>query len=111
MSLCSLMLLFSCKGGEDNVVVPSGIIPPDTMVFVLVDFHLAEAAVMEQQLQNKDPRQYTQYYYQSIFEKHHINRKRFDEAMVFYSSHPKLYRETYDKVIEELSRLQTESMR
>lgn len=111
ISAISLFILVSCKGGEDNVIIPSGIIPPDTMVYVLADFHLAEAAIMEKQLQQKDTKQYTNYYYAILFEKYKINHKQFNEAIVFYSSHPKLYREIYDKVLEELSRIQAESMR
>lgn len=110
VAVVALLFFLSCRGGEDNVIVPSGIIPPDTLVFVLADFHLVEAAVLEKQLQKADTDPYANYYYQAIFDKYKINRKRFNEAMVFYSSHPKLYRETYDKVLEELSRMQTESM-
>lgn len=102
--------LLSCKGGEDNVQVPEGIIPPDSLVYVLTDFHLAEAALAEKKVLQQNTEQYSSLYYALLFKKHNITRTQFDESMEFYSAHPKLYRETYDKVLEELSRLQAEAM-
>lgn len=103
-------LFFSCKGGEDNVKVPAGIIPPDTLVLVLTDFHLAEAALAEKKVQQQNTVAYSSLYYALLFQKYAISYHRFNASMEFYSAHPKLYRETYDKVLEELSRLQAEAM-
>ncbi len=102
--------LLSCKGGEDYVEAPEGIIPSDSMVGILVDFHLAEGALLDMQQRNRPTAQAGVAYFQWIFEKHHINRKRMSEAMEFYSSHPRLYSKIYDQVLAELSRIQGESM-
>lgn len=44
----------------------------------------------------------------SIFKKHHITRQQYDSSMLFYSSHPELLTQIYDKVIAELSKKQVE---
>jgi hypothetical protein len=103
--------LFSCKGGEDYVEAPDGIIPSDSMAAILVDFHLAEGALLDMQQRNKPTAQAGVAYFQWIFEKHHINRQRMSDAMEFYSSHPRLYTKIYDQVLAELSRIQGESMK
>jgi len=102
--------LFSCKGSEDNVNIPSGIIPPDSLVGIFVDFHLAEAALMDKQQYHKIPEDYAVYYYTYIMKKHNIDRNSFDKSMRFYSYHPKLLREVYEDVISELSTNQGRSM-
>lgn len=106
--LISIILLFACKGGEENVSVPADIIQPDSMIGILVDFHLVEAAISDKQQQKKNVAYYTDYYYQEILKKHQISRVDLDKAFDFYSYHPKLYREIYDQVLSELSRLQSQ---
>jgi hypothetical protein len=104
------LLMSACKGGEDNVVIPAGIIPPDTMKPLLVDIHLVEAAIQQKKELKQDVTGITVDYYTLIFDKYHINRKRWADAQEFYSLHPKLYREMYDEVMSELSKKQGESM-
>jgi len=108
--ITGFLLMTACSGGEDDVSVPSGIIPPDTMKPLLVDIHLVEAAILQKKELKQDVTSLTVDYYTLIFDKYHINRKRWAEAQEFYSLHPKLYREMYDEVMEDLSRKQGEAM-
>jgi hypothetical protein len=105
-----LLALVACEGGEEYVTAPPGIIPEDSMVNILVDFHLVEGALLDKQQQNEPTVPAVAEYYDLIYSKHNISRKRFDEAVDFYSYHPRLYTKIYDKVLAELSRLQGESM-
>jgi hypothetical protein len=102
--------MFSCTGGEDKVQIPPDVISPDSMISIFVDFQLAEAAIQEQQQKNKDPKEYTGYYYSMILKTHHIDRHSYDHSLQFYSYHPKLLVEIYDKVLSELSTKQGRSM-
>ena len=106
----ALLGFFACTGGEDKVKIPSDIIIPDSMVGIFVDFQLAEAAIQLKQQQRKDPSMYTGYYYSMILKKHKINRRSFDKNLLFYSNHPKLLREIYDKVLNELSTKQSRTL-
>jgi hypothetical protein len=106
----TLMSLCACTGGEDKVVVPKDVISPDSMVGILSDFNLVEAAIQTKQQERKDPLRYTGFYYSFILKKHHINRKQLDNSLQFYSFHPKLMREIYEKVMSELSTKQSRTM-
>jgi hypothetical protein len=101
---------YSCTGGEDNVKIPSGVIPPDSMLNIFVDFHLVEAAIQLKQQQKQEPKKYSGYYYNFILKKHGITRKSWDHSLQFYSYHPKLVRSIYDKVLSELSKKQGRSV-
>ena len=109
--ILSLLLLAACSGGEDNVTIPSGVIPPDTMRPLLVDFYLTEAAIQVKVEQQGDVRQFIVDSYTMVFDKHHITKQRYMESLEFYSNHPQLYREMYEKVIEDLSKEQTSSLK
>lgn len=106
----ALLGLFACTGGEDKVKIPSNILPPDSMVGIFVDFQLAESAIQMKQMQRKDPTMYTGFYYSMILKKHKINRPALDKNLKFYSRHPKLLREIYDKVVSELSTKQSRAL-
>jgi hypothetical protein len=105
-----LVMLYSCTSGEDKVKVPDNIIHPDSMVKVLVDFQLAEAALQVKQQERKEPRKYIGLYYSFIFKKHDINREDLDNSLQFYSGHPKLLQEIYEKVLTELSTRQSKTL-
>jgi len=77
------------------------------MVLVLVDMHLAEAVLLDNQMKNKDSVQTSQLYFESIFAKYKISRPQFDESMKFYAKNPDLLNEIYDKVFEQLTTMQT----
>ena len=104
------LALFSCAGGEENVKIPPDIIPPDSMVYIFVDFQLAESATQEMQQQRKDPKIYSGYYYSMITKKHHLSLLRYDKSLQFYSHHSRLLIYIYDKVLSELSTKQGKSM-
>jgi hypothetical protein len=104
-------LMLSCTGGEDHVSIPEGIIPPDSLVGVIVDSYLVEAALNDIKDDNKDVDKFVVPYYKSVFKKHGITPGKFNKSMEFYSYHPKLLRSVYDQVLSELSKMQSESLR
>ena len=92
-----VILTVSCKPQ-----VPKGVIQPDKMEDVLVDYHLAKAMAT----QNYDPsvdRDYRQQLYiAAVFRKHGITQADFDSSMIYYYSRAdklsKMYRRVSDRL-------------
>lgn len=103
----ALTLLLSC-GKNDEISIPSGILTQEQMVSVLVDFHLAEAAVFDVQRNRGDVGLYTGRYYTAILKNHGIDRKKFGESVYFYSQHIDEFKKIYEQVLTVLSTKQSE---
>jgi hypothetical protein len=88
----------SSKPGKD-------LIPPETLVPVLIDMHITYALQTTSEF-----RQLARYVdsvdtYGYIYDKHNISREMFDSTLVWYSRHPKLFTDIYDEVIMQLTKL------
>ena len=108
--ICVLTLVYACKGGEDHVQVPDDVLPPDSMVSILVDFHLVEGVLVYKQQHKEPTEQLSADLYAMILKKHNIDRETFSHALTFYSEHPRVYMKIYNQVLEKLSMLHGESM-
>jgi hypothetical protein len=104
------ILLLGCGGGEEKVDIPEDVIGPDSMVPILVDFHLAEGAILEIQKQKQSAAQPAANYYAAILKKHGIDREKFDRSLQFYSNYPALYIQIYDEVLAELNKKEAASL-
>ncbi|MEI6124407.1 MAG: DUF4296 domain-containing protein [Bacteroidota bacterium] len=102
-----LIFIFTACSREKNVKIPNNIIPPDKMVIILVDFHLAEAVIVDKQQKKEDVNQWTNYYYSSILLKHNITRKKFRDSMKFYTENIEEMEKIYKEVVVELSKTQS----
>lgn len=100
------ILLIACSK-EKRVSIPSEVIPPEQMVPVLVDFHLAEAALIKAQEAKQDVDFLKGQYYYFIIKKHHITFKKFNVSIKFYSSNLKELHIIYGDVVSELSKTQS----
>jgi hypothetical protein len=96
--------IFSCN--ESKVQIPKGIVPKDTMVFVLMDIHLAEAG--SRTITNTPINQTVVSYYDFIEKKYHISDSTFKESMKYYTDHPELMVDIYSKITEEMSKKEAE---
>ena len=83
---------------------PWGVLSRSEMVAVLLDVHLAEAAMRVVDTSAK--RIEKQEYYNTIFEKHNTTKEQFDKSLDWYARHPKVLVEIYDEVKIEAERLQ-----
>lgn len=94
LSLCLLILIFACSSQEQLTI------PKDKMVAILVDVHLAEAAM--QRLVNKVKDTVSVRYYEEIFEIHQITEEIYLENLHILERNPalskKIYEETMSKV-------------
>ena len=95
------VVLISCK--QDEVKIPSAIIQPEEYAVVLSDIHLLEAEVMEYRWPADSLRDYLDKNYQVIFTIHKITPAQFKKSYDFYLNHPKILKEIYEKVVEDLT--------
>ncbi len=99
--LCCVLCLILLSGCSMR---PWGVLSHDKMVAVLLDVHIAEAAMKVVDTSAK--RIERQEYYNTVFGKHNITKEQFDKSLDWYSHHPKLLIEVYDDVKIEAERLQ-----
>jgi hypothetical protein len=103
LHICLFLSLFSCKDKNEKVELPDTILKQDKIVATLVDIHLAEAKLNVSRNASKSPLETDTISFSEVFVKNGITKAAFDSTMVFYTKHPKLMDETYDKVIEIIS--------
>ncbi|MCB0661509.1 MAG: DUF4296 domain-containing protein [Saprospiraceae bacterium] len=90
--------LMACQK-EEKVSLPY---PDKKVVDILVDIHVAEAALQPLFGDIKDST--AQVYYQQIYEIHQINEDQLRELLQILKDHPKEMDRIYELVLEEISR-------
>ena len=112
LGISVLVLLFStqCKteGRRDDNPVPASLIPADSMVRILVDVHLIESSLKTIHTKKQDNERYTDSYYLTLFEKHHITRQQFLQSLEYYERDVTKLEKIYENVIIELSKLESQ---
>ncbi len=102
IALC--LILFSCGSAEEKkVVIPDVVLSKEKMAEVLTDIHIAEA---EANLHPIADTAAVKSGFQKIFEKNKISKEQYEKSLSFYIEHPELLNEVYEKVLNELSRMQ-----
>jgi hypothetical protein len=100
-----VFIFAACGSGKDKI--PDSVLPIDKMVQVQVGIHMLEAErgerTIDQSLAGTDTMSF-----QPVFQKENIKKSQYDSSLIFYSSHPQLLDEVYDKVINELNKMQAE---
>lgn len=76
------------------------------MSVVITDILLAEAEISLKTFPDTSSEKID---YQKIFEKDKITKEQYDKSISFYIDHPELLNEVYEKVLNELSRMQGEA--
>ncbi|HOY32974.1 MAG TPA: DUF4296 domain-containing protein [Bacteroidales bacterium] len=107
--LVILVIVLTLAGcSEDKrAQIPPQVIPPERMVQVLVDFHLAEASLACAGPEGRDVGLLRDQYYYFLLRKHHISYKEFNESLQYYSSNLKELHLIYGEVVTELSKTQS----
>ncbi len=98
--LLSLLSLMACQPEE------SPIFSDEKMIDVLIDVHVAEAAMQGLNQQRKDS--LTSLYYNQIFEIHSIKEADFYSQMEYMKLHPEYMEKIYEKVLSEITRREAE---
>jgi hypothetical protein len=101
-----LSLLFFVACNNPKVTIPADVIKPDSMVMVLADVHVAEASLVQKNIQGKSGNNYAASFYKYVFEKNKITPAQYQKSIEFYASNPDIYKTIYEQVITELSKRQ-----
>jgi len=104
IALVASAVLFGCVRHE--VQLPPDVLSKDEMVPILVDIQLVEGSRSGKLVlgdTNKLPD-----YYARVYEKHHITAQEFRKSFDWYSKNPAEAKKVFEKVIEELSILESE---
>ncbi|NPA35709.1 MAG: DUF4296 domain-containing protein [Chlorobi bacterium] len=103
-----LSLYFLISGCSTRVKVPEELLPEDSLASVLADLYYADATLNQTREliggnDNDLPK-----YYKYVLARHGITKKEFDTIFSWYTEHPEILSEVYDKVISILSERETE---
>lgn len=101
-----LFLFASCK--ESGVIPqPEGLLSQDEMVAVLTDIHLIEGARTGLVIMGDSVGGVNEHY-KAFFEKHNVTQSQYDSSFVYYSKNPIIFDKIYERVIENLSVIESE---
>lgn len=103
--LILLIFLASCYGkAKDPEFNMKLVEPADSMITLLSDIHLAEAAVSVLKDKNHPAGQLSSEYFNAILKKHDLTREAFEESLRYYAYHTEELDKIYEKVIIDLSK-------
>lgn len=74
------------------------------MSMVIADIHIAEAGINLKTFPDSASKENLSF--EKIFEKNKITKAQYDTSIAFYIDHPELLNEVYEKVLNELSKMQ-----
>ncbi len=102
--ILSMAIFSSCS--KSAIKIPEDVISKDSMMFILMDIHIAEAGVKTLNPDSVAINNKT--YYEFIFKNHHVTDEKFRKSLTFYTDNPELLQEIYTKMTEEMSKKETE---
>jgi hypothetical protein len=103
--LFASILLFSFCDRRDKV--PPGIIPPEKMSLILTDLSIAEGIMTTEFILGDSAKKMAPYLYDDVLAKHGTPRKDFLSSLDFYLLHPEKLDHVYDRVLETLSKMES----
>lgn len=92
---------------EEQIPEPEGLLSQEQMVEVMTDIHLIEGARTGLVIMG-DTVGGVNEHYKAFFEKHHVSQNQFDSSFVYYSKKPEVFDKIYERVIENLSVIESE---
>lgn len=106
LSVVIAAAVWSCRKPEEKV--PGNLLSPDSMVSILVDIHLAEAAANVTRINDVQSFKARELY-PAIFKTHQTDSATFHSSFNYYLQRPKKLEAIYEKVLSELSRRESET--
>jgi len=100
-----LMVLLSCNNSSSKI--PTDVISRDSMISIIADLHLADAILLNTNVQSKISNISSNYIYKKVLDKYKITKQRFDYSINYYAENPSLLDSLYYKVIERLSLIES----
>lgn len=104
--LFAFCTLLSC--GKKQERVPSDVLPKEEMTALLKELYISQAAVNT--FETVDSTRFTLNDYTAyVLDKRHIGKDAYLRSIRYYSEHPEQMQQIYQSVIQELSRMQSET--
>ncbi len=98
------IVLFSCGNNLDEI--PEGIIPKGEMIEVMSEIELTQALI-KLKLSTQDTVNQQQLF-QEVYNEFGVSEEQFNNSLTHYCKDPKLLMNMYGKVIENLTKKQSE---
>jgi len=120
--LLFILLLFTmigCNPGKNPgknpgltiEIKPDSLIPEAQMIRILTDLHLTEGALAYLKNHGKDNKDLARQYYNVLFSKYKISKKRFSENLEYYQGDQENFLKMYNEVIKQLNALSPKEKR
>ncbi len=97
-------IVFSCKEESPKLSVQQ-----ESLIKILMDVHLAEAALQNYYGDNKDS--LADHYYGQIYQFHNIEKEELSQNLEILRKNPAKLKSIYTIVVEELSKQETSSFK
>lgn len=99
-----VVLAVACESQKETEAIPVNVIPKEKMVSLMVNVHLAEAALNLNYL--TDNKVKSSDAYNTIFNTLGVSPEQYEQSLKYYTGQPELMMEIYDEVLNELSKMQ-----
>lgn len=99
-----MFFLFGCNKSR----TPDYVIPPDEMVSVLVDIHLADGMLTSHKVNSELQINDSVNIYNILLYNHGYSRKDFDTSLYYYGKNIALYDKIYHEVLNQLHEMETQ---
>lgn len=108
LSLSLLLFVGACSNKPTLPPRPESVLDKDKMVEVLVEVHLIEGTLQRRLIRGSNPNYFGSLQYLLMFERQGITKETFEESYEFYLAYPKEMTKLYERVIQELSKMESE---
>jgi hypothetical protein len=104
------IMLWSCTDKlERKTEPPADLIAYDTMINVMIDLRLMDAALVQEQKEGNAKVNDLKYYlHNSILEKYHISREQFKSSFEYYQNDLKVIDKMFAEAITRLTKMESE---
>jgi hypothetical protein len=102
-----LLVIASCSDNKPLPSIPGDVLNPDSMSIILRDLHLMDSGVNGHFFQSNNITSDKSKLRNLVFEKHRVKAEYFFKSMDYYTANPERLDTVYQKVIVELSKMQT----
>lgn len=103
--LAAFLAAGSCRRSYPR---PRGLIGEEEMIGVLVDVHLAEAILMNEESLGSNVDSLSPIVMARVFHKHQVSREQFDKSLDYYSHDPDRLNQMYEQVYNTVTRYDAE---
>ncbi len=101
-----LLFLAACK--PEMPEVPKDIIPPDKMIKILEEVHIADAVSETKAQAGGNEFELTRQYYPLIYKKYGVTEEDFRKSYAYYEANPVWMNKMYDTILNDLSKKEEE---